>query len=362
VGGYDGDQVWLVKTDAVGNMQWQKDYGTAVTEGGFDVWPTSDGGYVIAATKGHREAVPPQCYLIKTDGNGNPQWEKTYPGVIDSFAVRQTPDGGYVVPGNTAPVYYPTGCDPCLLKVDGNGNEQWRKTYGGVELTGVARLAVTSDGGFVLAGGAQVSPTNPDPAPRKILLIKTDAQGNLQWRKLLGSRPGGPNVYTGTFPFRQTSDGGYVHACSLGSARPSVVKTDPNGTLQWEKEITVSGASAEVSATPTAPPALHVQNIAMELIKSGVNYTAKATVLVCNQAGTPVEGATVVGDWYYKGSRIATGSSGVTDATGKTAISSPPKKARIGDVFTFVVTNIVKAGCIYNPAANVETQDSIAVP
>jgi len=123
-----------------------------------------------------------------------------------------------------------------------------------------------------------------------------------------------------------------------------------------------SSASNEVSATPSAQPRLHVQNIEMAVVKSGVNWSARATVLAHSNAELPVEGATVVGDWFYKGSRIATGSSGVTDASGNAVISSPSKKARSGDVFMFVVTDIVKTGCIYDLKSNAETQDSIAVP
>ena len=104
---------------------------------------------------------------------------------------------------------------------------------------------------------------------------------------------------------------------------------------------------------------IHVENIDMDKEKSGPNYRAIATVLIYDQSSNAKQGATVTGDWYFKGDLIQTGASGVTDQTGNAVIHSPWTKAKKGDTFTFVVTNVELDQYIYDEAANVETEDSI---
>jgi hypothetical protein len=122
-----------------------------------------------------------------------------------------------------------------------------------------------------------------------------------------------------------------------------------------------SECSNEASATPSAEPAMHVQDIAMDLVSAGKNSKGEATILVCNSNDAAVSGATVIGDWLFNGASLATGVSGVTDSNGNAIITSSPTKAKSGDTFTFVVTDIAKDGYIYDPPANVETEDSITV-
>jgi len=118
--------------------------------------------------------------------------------------------------------------------------------------------------------------------------------------------------------------------------------------------------SDEVTITVEAGE-IHVENIDMDKEKSGPNTRAIATVLIYDQSSDAKQGATVTGDWYYKGGLIQTGASGVTDGTGNAVIYSPYEKAKKGDIFTFVVTNVELDQYVYNEAENVETQDSITV-
>ena len=161
---------WLVKTDAFGVMEWNKTYGGPLDhvmewnqtygEQGDNLWfqrwewayslvETSDGGYAIAGTK----SLAPVWYdfwLIKTDGLGNEQWNRTYSigDANEDPLLVATPDGGYVIAGKT-------DSDICLLKTDASGNTEWSMTCGGIEPDTAYSLIVTSDGGYAIAGSTE---------------------------------------------------------------------------------------------------------------------------------------------------------------------------------------------------------------
>ncbi len=225
--------ILLIKTDVYGNVIWAKTYGGANYDYAYSVQQTSDGGYIVAGGTWSFGAGIFDIFLIKTDENGNIQWAKTYGGTREDygFSVQQTSDGGYILAGHT--VSFGAGnWDVFLIKTDANGNVQWAKTYGGTSDDLVRFVRQTSDGGYILVGetysfGAGYS---------DIFLIKTDAYGNLQWAKTYGGTD-----YDLAFSVEQTSDGGYIAA---GYTRYVdivsfyyifLVKTDANGNLSWAK-------------------------------------------------------------------------------------------------------------------------------
>ena len=100
-GTYD---VWLVKTDANGNMQWSKTYGGTNIDDGTSLVQTSDEGYAVACRQYSLGAGNGDFWLIKSDSLGNVEWDMTF-GEKDtdlSFSVIVTQDGGYAVAGSTS--------------------------------------------------------------------------------------------------------------------------------------------------------------------------------------------------------------------------------------------------------------------
>lgn len=168
---------WLIKTDGQGNMQWNRTYGEIdFSAGTVSVELTSDGGYIILGTKWYYESRTQDIWIIKTDQYGNEQWNKTYGSIKDEYGSQayQTSDGGYIILGNRID-WNTSNSDVWMIKVDALGEEQWNRTYGGKYWDGGTLIDLTSDGGYIITGcKAYYVKQNYTTA---VWLIKTDSQG-----------------------------------------------------------------------------------------------------------------------------------------------------------------------------------------
>jgi len=226
--------VYVVKLDANGNLQWTKTIGGPEIEAGKSLIQTSDGGYAIAGTTNSFGAGKADVYVVKLDTNGNLQWTKTIGGPKDDrgFSLIQTSDGGYAIAGSTTS-FGAGEADIYVVKLDAHGNLQWTKTIGGPVSEEGSSLIQTSDGGYAIAGYTNSFGTGLSD----VYVVKLDAHGNLQWTKTIG----GPASDEGS-SLIQTSDGGYAIAgytksFGAGFSDVYVVKLDANGNLQWTKTI-----------------------------------------------------------------------------------------------------------------------------
>jgi hypothetical protein len=231
--------VYLLKTDAMGNVEWDKQYGIYPYENlGQYIQQTSDGGYIIAGYIGYTYHI--DAYVLKTDSGGNLTWTRIL-GKFDyydnSLSVQQTTDGGYIITGWTGS-YGAGSSDAWLIKINSDGEDEWNKTFGGSGLDGGDCVKQTFDGGFIITGRTDSfdSGGNGDA-----WLIKTDMNGNEIWNKSYGGHylDDGKSVL-------QTSDGGYIltgSTSSFGAGNHDawLIKTDSNGNEIWNN--TYGGSS-----------------------------------------------------------------------------------------------------------------------
>jgi hypothetical protein len=225
--GAGAEDVYLIKTDSIGDVVWTRTYGGADMENGWSIEETSDEGYIIAGFTRSFGAGSYDVYLVKTDSLGDTVWTRTYGGAAADYAwsVEETGDGGYIIAGETWSFGAGMG-DAFLVKTDSGGDTVWTRTYGGLSVDGGHSVGETGDGGYIIAGWADSF------SPEDLYLIKTDSGGDTMWTRTYG----GMDVDWG-YSVEQTSDGGYIiagGAQSFGAGDWDVylIKTDADGLVQ----------------------------------------------------------------------------------------------------------------------------------
>jgi hypothetical protein len=180
-GGYIIAGGGLTKTDSLGNQIWHQSLGLSyIVANYYDVCycvqQTSDGGFIIAGRTISYGAGEYDVFLIKTDDIGNQIWFQTYGGIHndEGYSVQQTFDGGYIITGYTGS-YGAGNNDVYLIKTDALGNQQWFRTFGGSGNDCGNSVQQTSDGGYIVVGYTYSFVAN---CPNHYL-IKTDSNGNV---------------------------------------------------------------------------------------------------------------------------------------------------------------------------------------
>jgi len=173
--GAGANDVFVIRTDSKGDTLWTKTYGGSSFDQGSSIEQTTDGGFIIAGSTSSFGTGGDDIYLIRTNSTGDTLWTRTYGGTNHDEAntVLQTADGGFIALGWT--LSFGAGAsDVYLIKTDGNGNLIWSKTYGGANGDGGNNISIAPDGGYIIAGWGN---------DNDIYLIKIDVSGNVQWSK-----------------------------------------------------------------------------------------------------------------------------------------------------------------------------------
>ena len=224
--------IYLVKTDSFGDTLWTRSYGGAEYDDAFCIQQTSDAGYVVVGYTKSFGAGDRDVYVIKTDSLGDTLWTRTYGGgsLDEGCYVQQTPDLGYVVTGSAAGVGGWT--DVYLIRIDSLGNTVWTRSYGGADPDRGYSVQQTSDQGYVVVGATY----SFGPGWDDVYLVKTSSAGDTVWTATYG---GGADDEVGN-SVQQTEDEGYIvvgHTRSFGAGGMDIylVKTDSLGNTIWEK-------------------------------------------------------------------------------------------------------------------------------
>ena len=223
--------VRLVKTTSEGDSVWSHLFGDMNHNGCSALDLTTDGGFILAGYT-MVGSINHDVLLIKTDGSGDMEWESAFggDGWETACAVQQTTDEGYVIFGNTNS-FGAVEVDMYLVKTDSQGNLEWQNRYHNAVCDNAFDGLQTSDGGYLLAGI-----TNSSPGIERAYAVKTDSAGEMEWDLELEG-----DYSAGFYAVCKSSDGGYLfsgrnHVLTL-STYIYIVKTDSEGNVQWEQTL-----------------------------------------------------------------------------------------------------------------------------
>jgi len=225
---------WVIKLDRDGDVLWQKTHGGIYNDTASSIQQTQDGGYIMAGYIGHWSPDQhPDLWLLKLDPIGAVQWEKTYGGERNEHAssIKQTLDGGYIVAGHTATFGPDIYSDYWLLKIDSDGNVIWQKVMGASGHDVPYSIQQTTDGGFVVAGYSQALGAGGSD----IWIIKLDINGDVIWQRAYGGTDG-----EFAYSIQEVSDGslivsGIIGHNGAGEKDALVLNLDGNGDILWQK-------------------------------------------------------------------------------------------------------------------------------
>lgn len=223
--------MFLMELDVKGNIDWFNAYGGTENEGGYMVKKTNDNGYILCGyTSSSMSNGGIDIYIVKTDSLGNIDWENNYGGSLDdvAYSIDLTYDNGYIIGGRT--YSYGLGEDDLyMVKIDSLGNFKWQQTYGTSGDDYGETIIQTLDKGFAFVGSIENGSGNDDA-----YIVKTDSLGNFKWDKTYGTFSFGETFKR----IIQLPDSSYIVSGGLGNNNPGdfdgwLIKLSPTGDSLW---------------------------------------------------------------------------------------------------------------------------------
>ncbi len=257
--GNQGDlDYWVWKMKENGDLDWQKNFGGTGSDFLQSIDLTQDGGFILAGTsnsdnqfdKTEDSRGNDDLWIIKLDAKGNIEWQKTIGGSSQEKiqSIQQTRDGSYIIGGSSSSDISGEkttnsfgNLDYWLLKIDNKGKIQWQKTFGGIYFDELRSVEITKDSGY-LVGGYSNSPTSGNKTQDNIgtgdyWILKLDSNGEIQWQRTIG---GDKDDQLNTV--HQTYDNNYIIAGNTNSGEThSKTKSNTKGTDFWVLKLQTNG-------------------------------------------------------------------------------------------------------------------------
>ncbi|MBL7938341.1 MAG: hypothetical protein JNL43_03185 [Flavobacteriales bacterium] len=270
-GGYDG---LLMRLDASGALQWRQNYGSMEWDFLYSVDAVED-GYFLSGTTYSDPSLGGECWILRTDLDGEVLWSTTTGGADEDEArgVRASADGGCVFAGSMGDVN--GGSNAFVGKIDPSGGVEWDLSWGTDSVDKAFGLDIMDDGSIIVGGF-----TRGFASYQQLLLAKIDPTGALIWSNNIGqitdweghavrARPTGGfamAAFTKAFGFGgkdmylllADSDGQYEFGTTFGG-----VEDDEANAL----DLTADGAFVVAGSTDSYGPGTK----AMFVVKTGTD-------------------------------------------------------------------------------------------
>lgn len=269
--GQDNDLDMLgIRTDVDGTPVWIKEFDEGYVEHAYDVIETQDGGFLLVGDYSAAVNASVHAYLVKISKYGDIEWSRIYNnnGFFEQAnAIVEAANGGYAIVGLTKGTA--NGEDDILLiRLDSEGNELWRQTYGGVGDDRGTTLAALPDGGFIIAGQTRNGSVLYDR-----ILMRINSDGSQAWSVIEGES----NEFEEVFDVIITQDNGIITAGSAkSSARAYLGRHSLDGGLVWEKTFSPGPVGGVLNAILEMPDGSLVVTGSVEMTAANADvYVAK---------------------------------------------------------------------------------------
>jgi len=230
------NDVFVIKTDQFGNIDWAKNYGMSGVDIANSIKQLSSGGFIIAGNAGFGGF---NGLMIKIDQNGDLLWAVKAPySIYRLYDVIETFDGGYVAVGYGVGVS--SNFDIYVLRLDASGNTMWCNSYGSIYEDRGYGVTQTADSGFAIAGQ-----TNGLGAGlQDVYVLKVDQNGQLVWTRTYGG-----SGFDGGYGIQSTADSGlvvcgYTRSFAVGYAAAYLIRTDAYGDTLWTRAYEIGESRA----------------------------------------------------------------------------------------------------------------------
>ena len=194
-----GGDYWGIKLDTNGTIEWRKYFGGTNTDTCYDITETS-GGYLMVGSSDSDDVDITNnkggydFWVVKIDKVGALLWEKSFGGdeIDEARAITTTNNGNFIIIGDTRSTTKDVtqnngGADLWAIKITTDGELIWQKNYGGASFDVGRSIRKTIDGGFLISGSSRSADNGfTNKGQNDALILKIDANGNLQWQKTIG--------------------------------------------------------------------------------------------------------------------------------------------------------------------------------
>ena len=215
--------IYLVKIDDLGNVEWTKNHGFAEDDYSGDVIVIDNDGYIVVGTSIHPDLATSNIMLCKSNLTGTSFDNTFYGGSNNDYgaAIAKIDTGGYLIVGNVEEIAG-SNSNIYVIKVDDFGSIIWDEEYGTTAFNDQGFDIIRSNGGFIIVGTYELT---SGPAA---YFLKIDGDGE----KLVEITYGGYGQII--YAIEPTSDGGYIMTGSsgvVGNEMIYLIKVNSEGEL-----------------------------------------------------------------------------------------------------------------------------------
>jgi hypothetical protein len=251
-----------------------------------NIWLYTVATLIMIFTACKKQITEPLQATVNPNLSATIQWQKALGGARVDIAqsIQPTPDGGYIVAGNTnsedgdvggyhsaayscyLPCIGPSICgllpDGLVVKLSSTGAIQWQKALGGSAAENLLSIQPTLDGGYIASGLTYSNDGDVTGyhggTEADAWVVKLSSSGTIQWQKVLGGSTGCDFANA----ILSTPDGGYIFVghtdsndgdvtANAGERDVWIVKLSTSGAVQWQKTIGGAENDYAYSLQPT---------------------------------------------------------------------------------------------------------------